>query len=119
MENLVGVVVIGMHLTDDADDRQVLTVSSGDGVKYVEPTNGERGSTCADTLRPSITIHGVPSIELNLTADEVEPWFDDYVVKKGDVEITRNKEDIGDVNLNEMSAEVVSKGSIKGDKDVS
>lgn len=46
----------------------------------------------------------VASIELVAVADEIESWLVDQVVEKAKIEVTRNGEDVGDIDLNQSAS---------------
>lgn len=70
MQNPVGAVIVRVGPTDDANQRQVLTIRTGDGIQHAEPTDGEGDSTGADATTPSVAICSVPSVEFVTTADQ-------------------------------------------------
>lgn len=81
MKDPVGSVIIGVWATNDANQRQIFTVSTGDSVKHAKPTNGEGHDTGADPTRASVPIGSVSGIQLVTATDQVEPGLGYQVVE--------------------------------------
>lgn len=80
MEDPIRAIVIGIRPTNYANHRQVLTVSSGDGVEDAEPTDGEGDHTRANSLGTRVAVCCVAGVELIAAADQVELWLGDQMV---------------------------------------
>lgn len=112
VEDPVSSVVVGIGTSDDANQRQILAVRTGDRIEDAEPTDGESDDARTDAPGSSVAIGGVPSIEFVAAADVVERRLGDEVVKEGEVEVARNGEDIGDADLHEPASEVATQSGL-------
>lgn len=72
MKDSVSSIIVGVRATDYANERQVLTVSAGDGIQNAKTADGERDDTRADAAGPSVAVSGVSSIKLVTAADVIE-----------------------------------------------
>lgn len=99
MKDPAGSIVVGVRPTNDANEGQVLTVSSSNSVEHAESTDGERHDAGADAACSSVAVSGVPSVELVAAADEVELRFSDEVVEQREVEVAGDGEHVGDADL--------------------
>lgn len=77
VEDSVGSVIVGVGTTDDANERQVLTVRAGDRIQNAESADGERDDARADAAGPRVAVGGVPGIKLVTAADVVQPGLGD------------------------------------------
>lgn len=112
VEDPTRTVVVGVGSANDADQRQVLAVRSGDRVEHAEPANGERDNARADSSSTRIAIGSVPGVELVAAADDVERGLSDEVVKQREVEVPGNGENVGDTDFNEAASEVATKRGV-------
>jgi hypothetical protein len=64
MQDTVGAKIVGVGTTHDADDREVLTVSTSNGIDDTETTDGEGDHHCPHSLPSSIPISGIACIDL-------------------------------------------------------
>ena len=108
MEDPVRPVIIGIRTAHYTNHRQVLTVSSSNGVQNAKPTNREGDHTRSDPFGTSVAIGCVASVELVAAADQVELRLGYQMVQKGQVEVARNREDIPDANLNKPPSQVAA-----------
>lgn len=106
VEDPVGAVVVGVRPTDDADDGEVLAVGSGDGVDDAETADSEGDDAGAHATRAGVAVGGVAGVELVAAPDEVEGGLVDEVVEKGQVEVARDGEDVGDAHLDQTPGQV-------------
>jgi len=112
VEDPTRTIVVGVGPTNDADQRQVLAVRSGDRVEHAEPANGERDNASADTSSTGVAIGSVPGVELVAAADDVERGLSDEVVEQSEVEVAGNGENIGDTDFNEAAREVAAESGV-------
>lgn len=108
MEDPVGAIVVGVGTADDANERQILTVGTGNGVENTEPADSEGDDARTDATGASVAVSRVAGVELVTAADEVEPRLSDQMVEKGEVEVAGDGEDVGDTNLNEPASQVAT-----------
>lgn len=112
MKDPVGSVIIGVWASNDANQRQIFTVSTGDSVKHAKPTNGEGHDTGADPTGASVPIGSVSGIQLVTATDQVEPGLGYQVVEKRQVEVAGDREDVGGADLDEPASEVAAEGRL-------
>lgn len=108
LQNPVRPVIVRIRSTYDANDRNILAVSSGDGVEDAESTDRERNNTGADAAGPSVAVGGVSSVELVAAGDEVEAGISNEMIEESEVEVTGNGEDVGDADLDETASQVAA-----------
>lgn len=72
VEDPIRAVVVGVRPTDYANDRQVLTVRTSDGVQDAEPADCKGNDARADAPGTRVAVGGVAGVELVAAADEVE-----------------------------------------------
>lgn len=94
VEDTVGAIVIGVRATDDADDREVLAVGTGDGVDDAEATHSEGDDAGTHASGASIAICGIASIELVAAADELEGLLCQQVVQQDQIEVAGHGENV-------------------------
>ena len=114
VQNPVGPIVIGVGPTNNANEREVFTVSSGDRVEHTEPTDGESNNARADATGPRVAVCGVASVELVTAANVGETRLGDEVVEKSEVKVTRDREYVRDTDLNEPASEVATQCGVRG-----
>lgn len=108
VQDPVSAIIVGIGATHNANHRQILTVSTSNGVQHAKPTDSESDHTCTHALGSSIAISGVAGVELVAAADQVEFRLGDQVIQKGQIEIPRNREHIFDSDLDEPPSEVTA-----------
>jgi hypothetical protein len=113
VENPVGPIVIGVGPTNNANERQVLTVRAGDGVEYTQSTDGERNNTRADATRARVSVSSVSSVELVAASDVGESRLGDEVVEEREVEIAGNGEHVGDTDLDQSTCQVATQCGLR------
>ncbi len=64
MQDTVGAKIVGVGTTHDADDREVLAVSTSDGIDDTETTDSEGDHHCPHSLPSSIPISSIARIDL-------------------------------------------------------
>jgi hypothetical protein len=99
MKDSVSTIVIGIRSSNYTDHRQIFTVSSGDGVKDTESTNGESNHTRANAFSTCVTVGSITGVKFVTAADEVKLRLSDQVIKKSQIEVAGNGEDITDADL--------------------
>jgi hypothetical protein len=99
MKDSVSTIVIGIRSSNYTDHRQIFTVSSGDGVKDTKSTDGESNHTRANALSTRVTVSSVTGVKFVTAADEVKLRLSDQVIKKSQIEVAGNGEDISDADL--------------------
>lgn len=108
MEDPISPIIIGVGSSDNANNREIFTVSTSNGVDDAEAANGERDDTGTNPTRPGVSISSIASIELIAAANVVEPRLSNKVIKKGQVEVTRHGEDIFNPNLDKPVSQVTA-----------
>lgn len=114
MEDPIGAEVVTVGTTNDANERQILTISTGNGVDGAKATDAESDDASSDAARSSIAIGGVAGVELVATADDVEPRLGNEIVEEREVEVAGNGEDVGDANLHEAASQVAAERGLAG-----
>lgn len=117
VEDSVGAVVVGVGTADDTDEREVLTVSTGDSIEHAETADGECDDASTYATRPGVAVGGVSSVELIAAANEVKSRLSDQMVEKGKIEIAGDGEDITDANLNQTASQVTAESGLAGSND--
>ena len=112
MEDPTGAVVVGVGPTDDANQRQVLAVRSGDGVEHAEAADGERHHARADSPGARVAVGGVPGVELVAAPDQVQRRLRDEVVQQRQVEVPGNGEHVGDADFHQPAGQVAAQGGV-------
>lgn len=72
MKDSVSSIIVGVRATNDTNERQVLTISTGNGVQNRKTTDGKRDNTRTNTAGPSVAISGISSIKLVTAADVIK-----------------------------------------------
>lgn len=112
MQDSVGAIIIGIRATDNADDGKILAVGSCDGVEDAEPAHGEGDDAGSDAVRAGVAIGGVPCVELVAASYIGEAGLGDQMVKKREIEVPRDGEDVADADLDEAAGEVAAEGGL-------
>lgn len=110
MQNPVRAIVIRVGPTNNANERQVLTVRAGNGIEHTQPSDREGDDAGADTTNPRVAIGSVSSVQFIATADQVELGLGQEVVEQGEVEVPRNRKDIVDSHLDQSARDVAAEG---------
>lgn len=108
----VSSIVVGVRTSNNTNQRQILTVRTGDRIENAESTHGERDDTSTDAARASVAIGGVPGIQFVAATDVVKPRLGDEVVEEGEVEVAGDRENISDANLDEPASEVATQSCL-------
>lgn len=114
VEDPVGAVVVRIGSSDDANHRQILAVSSGNGVEDAESSDGEGDDASTDAPGTRVSVGGIASVEFVAAADEVEAWLGDEVVEQRQVEVAGDGEDVPDAYLNEAASQVAAECAVEG-----
>lgn len=64
MQDPVGTEVVRIRAPNNAYNREILTVGSGNTVDNTEPSNGESNHNCTHTLPSGVTIGSISSVDL-------------------------------------------------------
>ena len=113
-QNPVGSIVIGDGPTNNANEREVFTVSTSDRVEHTEPTNGESNNASADATGPRVAVGGVACVEFITAANVVETRLGDEVVEESEVKVTWYREYVSDIDLNELTSKVATQCGVQG-----
>lgn len=106
VENPIRAVIVRIGATHDADDRQILAVSAGDGVDDAESADGEGSDAGAYAPGAGVSVRRITGVELVAAADEVELGLGNQVVEKREIEITGHGEDVAHPHLDEPPGEM-------------
>jgi hypothetical protein len=90
MQDPVTAVIVGVGTTHDANERQVLTVSSGDGVDDAQTPDGEGDHHGSHTLPSGVPIRGIAGIDLVAATDVVQSWLRQQMIQQDEVKISRH-----------------------------
>lgn len=112
VQNPVSSIIIGVGPTNNAYDRQILTVSTSNSIQHTESPNSERDNTSANATRPGVSIRSVAGVELVTATNKVELGLSDQVVEKGEVEVTGDGENVSDTDLDESASEVATQSRL-------
>lgn len=105
-------IVVRVRSTNDANERQILTVSSGDSVDYAETTNGKGNNASSDATGAGIAVGGVAGVELVAATNKVELRLGDEVVEQSQIEVAGNREHVGDADLHQPPCKVAAERGI-------
>ena len=114
VEDPIGTIVVGVGPTNDADQRQVLAVRSGNGVEHAEAADGEGDDAGTDATGTRVAVGSVSGVELVAAADDVESGLVDEVIEQREVEVAGNGEDISDTDFDEAAREVAAESGVDG-----
>ncbi|RDY08913.1 hypothetical protein CR513_06800, partial [Mucuna pruriens] len=114
MEYPIGAVVVRVGSSHHANHRQVLAVSSGDGVQDAESAHGEGDHARPHALRTRVAVGGVAGVELVAATHEVELRLGDEVVQERQVEVAGDGEDVPHADLHEPPSQVATQRAIEG-----
>lgn len=114
MEDPVGPVVVRVGAANNAYQREVLAVGTGNGIEDTETSDGESDGAGTDAAGPSVTIGSVSGIELVAAADEVEPGLVNEMVEEREVEVPGDGEDVTHPYLHQTASEVTAERGLGG-----
>lgn len=117
MKDAVSPEIVRIGAANYTNQGEVLAVGAGNSVEDAEAADGEGDDACPDAAGPSVTVSGVPGVELVAAADVVEPRLGNEMVEKGKVKIAGDGEDIADADLDEPASDVAAKGGLSGSED--
>lgn len=103
VENSIGAIIIGIGTPNNTNDWKVLALSTGYGIENAKAT---------DTPRPSIAICSIASIDLVAAPYDIEPRFGNQMVKQAQVEVSGDREHVGDTDLDEPPSDVVAESGV-------
>lgn len=113
MKNPVSPVIIGIRTPNNTNHRKILTISTSDRIKNAEPTDGKRNNTGTNTARAGITVSGVSRIKLITATDISKARLSYEMIKKSEIKVAGNRENISDANLNKAASYVAAEGGFR------
>ena len=99
--------------TDDVHDTDVLGVRTGNTVQSGQLTDTESGDQTSHTLNSGVTVSSVGGVQLVGVTGPSHAWNLVDLVQKGQVEVTWQTEDGGDVDLLKSLEEVSTQGNLR------
>lgn len=112
MEDPISTVIIRVRASDNTNHRKILAVRAGDRIENTQPSDSESHDAGADASSTSISIGGVPCIELIAAADQVKPGLGYKMVEQRQVEVAGNWEHVLDADLHEPPRQVATERRI-------
>lgn len=111
MQDPVGAVVVRIRPTDNADDRQILTVGSSDTVDNTETSDGESDHNCTDAFPSGVPIGSISCVDLVAATNIIDARLIQEVIEQDEVEVSRHSEDIVASDFDKPASEMPAQAS--------
>lgn len=92
MQDSIGTVIVGIGTPNDANDREIFTVSASDAVNDTKASNSESNNHTTNTFPASITLGGVACVDLIAASNIIDAWLVQQVIQQDEVEVARHSE---------------------------
>lgn len=108
VKNSISSKIVRIWTPDYANEWKLVTVGTGDRVEYAEAADSEGDNASSNPSGSGIAVSRISSVELVTAAYEVDPRHGYELVQQYQVEVTGDREYVGDANLDEATSQVAT-----------